>query len=349
MGGLPPGTGPRGSGVRQARELDDPALLVDRFAGRFDFLSNFYRVPVLLDGVVYPSSEHAFNALKTDDPAQRETVRTASTPARAKAAGRRVSLRVPAAEWDAHLRFEVMREVVRAKFTDPDLRAALLSTGDALLIEGTGDQRHAWHDQVWGQCYCAKHRPWAGGNHLGRTLMAERARVRGDERWTRVAVTGHRPRYLDRQQSDFARAELRRLAVKLRAEHATQVAISGMALGSDTWWADAAVDAGLDLWAYVPFWSQPDGWALPQASHWGDLLDVATRHVVLGESYDVRLLHSRNDFMLRDCDLLIAVHDPARTGGGTASTLAKARAQGTTIVLVDVAAERTTIERPLAS
>lgn len=318
--------------------MSGPAF-IDDFRGPYAFLSNFDLRPVTVDGVEYRTREHAFNALKTLDPAQRESVRRAPTPGAAKSAGRRVTLREG---WDESVRFEVMRAVVHAATADASFARLLLGTADALLVEGT-----TWHDQVWGDCSCPTHRPWPGRNHLGRTLMAERATLRADrpDRWVRVAVTGHRPQHLNADQQRFARDELARLAVKLRGEHDTSVAISGMALGADTWWAAAAADAGLALWAYVPFEAQSVRWSEPERRVWGQMRAAAARQLVLGKEYDVRLLHARNDYMLRDADAVIAVWDPRKTTGGTASAVSKARAAGQPLIVVDLEAMRTRIER----
>lgn len=71
--------------------------------------------------------------------------------------------------------------------------------------------------------------------------------------WPIVMVTGHRPQHLSPGVRPWVRAELERLALKLRDEHGTATGISGMAVGADLWWADAVVKAGLRLWAHVPF------------------------------------------------------------------------------------------------
>jgi len=335
-------TGAQGARV-MSEALNDPARLIDDFRRAHAFLSNFFERELVLDGVTYPSGEHAFNAAKTLDVIAAEQVRKAPTSAIAKRLGRRVPLRPG---WDTTVRYEVMRAVLAAKFADPDLRARLLATGDALLIEGN---RH--EDSHWGQCSCEKHRAWPGANHLGRMLMGLRAALRGDrvDRWTRVAVTGHRPPSLTPDQSAWAEGELERLAVKLHDGHDTKVAISGAALGADTMWARAGVRAGLDLWAYVPFLAQAAKWSTDERVAWGKLLSVATRTLVLGAEYDVRLLHARNDFMLRDADLMIAVLDPAKTTGGTASVVKKARAAGQGLVLVDVVARTVRLERAPAA
>lgn len=163
------------------------------------------------------------------------------------------------------------------------------------------------------------------------------------DRWPVVAVTGHRPQHLDAGQQTFAATELRRLAFKLRDEHDTTVAVSGMALGADMWWAQAALDAGLRLWAYIPDEHQSDRWSDTDRAAWKELRSRAEREEALGESYDVRHLHERNSRMIADCDVLIAVRDPRKTSGGTVSTMRKAETAGLPIIVVDVTAKRTSL------
>lgn len=143
--------------------------VISRFAGRYRFLSNFYRVPITWEGIAFPSAEHAFNAGKTFDGAARLRIAEAPTSADAKQMGRAVQ---PRPDWDARVRYEVMVQVLGLKFESPLLRHLLLDTGDALLVEGND-----WHDAHWGVCFCSRHRG-AGDNHLGRLLMEERDRLR---------------------------------------------------------------------------------------------------------------------------------------------------------------------------
>jgi hypothetical protein len=134
--------------------------------GRFDeehaFLSNFYSCELQFEGRSYATAEHAFQAAKTDDPAEREKVRTARSAGSAKALGKRVKLRKG---WDTE-RVSVMEAVLRAKFADPGLRARLLATGSAELVEG-----NSWNDTFWGVCR------GRGQNWLGKLLMKLRAEV----------------------------------------------------------------------------------------------------------------------------------------------------------------------------
>ena len=55
---------------------------------------------------------------------------------------------------------DVMRAVLAAKFSDPDLQACLIATGDAELVE-----ENTWGDRFWGRTR------GVGKNMLGHLLM----------------------------------------------------------------------------------------------------------------------------------------------------------------------------------
>lgn len=148
---------------------DEP---ITSFRDEYEFLSNFYAHPVTLDGETYPTAEHAFQALKTLQPAERLKVRETPTPYAVKRLGKRVTLRE---DWDS-LRFDVMERVVRAKFSDPGLAARLRETGERELVEGNN-----WRDATWG-CVRAQGGEWKGQNHLGKILMKVRAELLSDAR-----------------------------------------------------------------------------------------------------------------------------------------------------------------------
>lgn len=314
--------------------------VIDDFTGENGWLSNFHTGdPFVLDGITYPSGEHAFHAQKSHDLAFRTQIAAAATPSLAKKMGRAVALRP---DWE-NVKRRVMADVVAARFTSPALHRRLLDTDDDLLIEGN---RH--HDQVWGDCVCEKHFPWPGQNWLGKALMAERAKDDATPGFSRVAVTGHRPQSMTNPQTIWAFGELIRLAQKLKDDHRTTTAISGMALGADSMWHQAARIAGLDLWAYIPFEDQANGFTPSERAEWADYRAFASRELVLGQTYDVRLFHARNEYMIRDADLTICVTDPAKTSGGTYETMKKIRAQGLAHVIVDIAALKTTIVKAVS-
>ena len=106
--------------------------MIQQFRENYDFLSNFYLCSVLFNGIIFLSSEAAFQAQKTKDPEQQKAFADLS-PAKAKSVGRSVTLRD---DWE-NVKFQIMYEVCRAKFSlHPELAKMLLDTGDALLIEG---------------------------------------------------------------------------------------------------------------------------------------------------------------------------------------------------------------------
>lgn len=141
-------------------------IVIEHFAGKYAFLSNFYPATVVFDQDAYPSVEHAYQAAKTFSQRDRDAIRVVSTPGKAKRLGQTVEVRP---EWN-DIKVTVMEKLLWKKFEHPFLREMLLETGDAPLIEG-----NTWGDVFWGQC------KGKGENHLGRLLMDTRARIRGSQ------------------------------------------------------------------------------------------------------------------------------------------------------------------------
>lgn len=148
------------------------------FRGDLAFLSNYHPEPFYVPrlGAIAGSGEHAFNALKTLDPAERAHVLAAPTPGESKRRGRRVTLRP---DWDTGARVLAMQTVLRAKFAPHTPSAQkLVATGDLRLVE-----TNHWHDQFWGDCTCPRHADLPGTNMLGELLMALRSAHRPFQWW----------------------------------------------------------------------------------------------------------------------------------------------------------------------
>ena len=135
---------------------------IESFKGKYAFLSNFTPAHVRLDGVTYPSVEHAFQAAKTLDDTARARILAAPTAGKAKALGQHVKLRDG---WDA-MRLDVMRALLRQKFAREPFASRLLATGSVEIVEG-----NTWGDRFWG-VYNG-----AGENWLGRLLMDVRSEL----------------------------------------------------------------------------------------------------------------------------------------------------------------------------
>lgn len=129
---------------------------INEFRGKFRFLSNFYPILINLDGIIYPTAEHAYQASKTDDKGDKEVIATLKTAGMAKRHGRFVKLSPNFERWDA------MFLILKIKFANPELRAKLLDTKGRDLIEG-----NYWNDKFWGVCLKTN----SGSNNLGIMLM----------------------------------------------------------------------------------------------------------------------------------------------------------------------------------
>jgi len=118
-----------------------------------------------MNGRLYSTVEHAFQAAKSLDPKDRTRVRQALTPVEARRRGGKVAVR---ADWSS-IRLAVMEDLVRQKFRDPELRRRLVATGSEELVDPSTPA-----DPFWGR------RGGAGENHLGQILMRIRADAAGE-------------------------------------------------------------------------------------------------------------------------------------------------------------------------
>lgn len=144
---------------------------IENFHDKHYYLSNFYIAPMKVDGKMFQTNEHFFQASKASDEETFELIRLAKTAAQTKKLGKEIPLRK---NWE-NIKNEVMLKGLRAKFALPEMRALLLETGDATLIEGNN-----WHDRYWGRCDCSKH-GGVGENWLGRLLMQVRSEIRKEQ------------------------------------------------------------------------------------------------------------------------------------------------------------------------
>lgn len=136
---------------------------ITSFTGDYRWLSNFWECSVEFEGIIYPSSEHAYQASKILDKRQRLKIRDLSTPGKAKRAGQKLDLRP---NWD-DVKLGVMEKILTDKFSrNPDLANKLIATGTAQLVEG-----NTWHDTFWGVCR------GKGENALGKILMRIRSKL----------------------------------------------------------------------------------------------------------------------------------------------------------------------------
>ncbi len=152
--------------MRKQKKIKGDILKISmEFKDNYFFLSNFYTCKLTYDGLTYFNSEAAFQAQKTLDRNERIKF-TAVRPGEAKRLGRRLKLRT---DWE-DIKVSIMYDICLAKFTqNPELKKALISTGDMYLEEGND-----WGDKFWGTV------DGKGENNLGKILMKIRGKLKVD-------------------------------------------------------------------------------------------------------------------------------------------------------------------------
>jgi ribA/ribD-fused uncharacterized protein len=136
---------------------------VSSFSGPFAFLSNSARTPIEVEGLRYPTVEHAYSSLQVADEAVAAQIRLIPTPSGSIERRRRIRAKP---DWVTQ-KIEVMAQLLAAKFA-PGERAAsqLIATGKATLRNEVW-----WDDSFWGVVN------GAGENRLGRMLEELRNRL----------------------------------------------------------------------------------------------------------------------------------------------------------------------------
>jgi ribA/ribD-fused uncharacterized protein len=141
-------------------------MVVWQFRDRYAWLSNFAPVEIEVDGIVYPSVEHAYQACKCDDVGWKNFCSDKrNSAASVKKNGRKVSL-IP--NWDSK-RLDIMKSLINKKFDQEPYRSLLIETGNTILIEGNN-----WGDTFYGVSLKSR----KGHNHLGRLIMSKREELK---------------------------------------------------------------------------------------------------------------------------------------------------------------------------
>jgi len=167
------------------------------FKGKYRFLSNFYNVELVWEKIIWPSSEHAYQASKSADRATRIAISKVLNPATVKRIGRGAEFVVnektykvvTRSDWE-QIKIKIMEEIVRAKFRqNSDLTLKLLDTGDSIIEEG-----NTWKDKFWGICPPGS---GDGRNELGKILMKIRNEAKN---WNIVFENRVEPTHFTKKQ-----------------------------------------------------------------------------------------------------------------------------------------------------
>ena len=151
-----------------------------------------------------------------------------------------------------------------------------------------------------------------------------------------VAITGHRPGSLNTEQRQYMQEGLEFIADGLVGYYVAEKFLTGLALGADTIWAELALKHSVDYDVYIPFEGQEERWSKTDKKKYQDLRSGAVIEKVFGQQFSNRLYHARNDALIRDSDLLVAVWRPSVQNGGTFSTVQKSLKRNHPTLLLDM-------------
>jgi uncharacterized phage-like protein YoqJ len=160
-----------------------------------------------------------------------------------------------------------------------------------------------------------------------------------------LAATGHRPDKLNNEWEGRGPYSLViRTAFKaLLDHHKPSKVISGMALGVDTLWTEAALRHKTPVHAAIPCPEQDRFWSEEGQNRYRWLRNQCSEEIIIHPRYHRGVMKMRNQWMVNNCGRLIAVWD-GRTRGGTFNTIAYAFKVGKPVDVYLM--ERNIVKRP---
>lgn len=150
-----------------------------------------------------------------------------------------------------------------------------------------------------------------------------------------VSITGHRPNKLwgyDLLDPKYLKLK-EKIAEVVKSIDAGAL-MSGMALGTDTIFAELALELDLPLYCALPCTNQIDKWKTQDQLKYYELLKKASVvHNVTDKPYTFECMQLRNEFMVDNSDFIIAVWDGS--SGGTANCVKYAKKQGKNVIYIN--------------
>lgn len=158
------------------------------------------------------------------------------------------------------------------------------------------------------------------------------------------AFTGHRPQNLPWQfnEADTNCLKLKQILnqqISQLAENGFTDFLSGMALGSDTWAAEAVLNLrkkkpALKLHCILPCKTQAEKWPVSEQERYQKILAQADSIFFTSRTYHPNCMLERNRFMVEKAHLLLAVYN-GQLHSGTAAAVRHAQKLGCDIIIIN--------------
>ncbi|KAI1377923.1 hypothetical protein F4677DRAFT_458673 [Hypoxylon crocopeplum] len=153
--------------------MDDksPILFGWKPSEKHYWLSNFYPCTIYHEGLKFYHSEGFYQSMKNkNNKVAFEAVRRAEKPRKCKHIARSYTMNARQLElWDGGEKITAMKMALKLKFSNPEMKLKLISTGNQKLVE------HTPFDFFWGDGYSD------GKNMLGILLMELRDEIRRED------------------------------------------------------------------------------------------------------------------------------------------------------------------------
>jgi len=144
--------------------------MIKEFQGEYRWLSNMWPVCIEYKGRKFYNVENAFHSEKSGDGSFKDFCAHEVEGRIVKEKQYEMIKLRP--DWDL-IKFDILLELTRIKFSQIELQRKLLATGDEYLQEGND-----WGDTFWG----VDNETGEGQNIFGKILMTVRQELRNDEK-----------------------------------------------------------------------------------------------------------------------------------------------------------------------
>ncbi|MBP1544550.1 MAG: DUF1273 family protein [Oscillospiraceae bacterium] len=157
----------------------------------------------------------------------------------------------------------------------------------------------------------------------------------------RVSFTGYRPSKLPFFGEDDPMCAALKARISDKVEELYRLGatgfFTGMALGVDTWGAEAVLSLQkkhpeVRLYAMIPCRGQENKWSAADKQRYARILQLCSKVLCISPEYTSDCMHKRNRALVDICDFLVAVYDGR--SGGTQYTVNYAEKQGKRVIVI---------------
>lgn len=152
----------------------------------------------------------------------------------------------------------------------------------------------------------------------------------------KLMISGHRPQGFTEEEKEFALDVIPYVISKMiDSNNIITQGNSGMALGVDTWFYHFLEEQNIPVTAYIPFKGQENKWSQEDKKNYRENLKKVKNIIYMGESFNNKYYHMRNDKMIEDSTIVFIVISSHNKTNGAYSVLKKAKQLKKKIILLN--------------